>query len=125
MDRATPNSFDKKDPKQCAKSNALARNSERPRSTLTLDERNVPEGHTARFVGGHPIVFPGKPYPVQFPYMERVVRALDASANALLEAPTGVGKVRSLKQLHRALQMLFGVVIDIGAHLCGDAVGGR
>ena len=65
-------------------------------SIRTLDMRNVPSGHTARFVGGHPIIFPGVPYSVQLPYMERVVRALDGSENALLEAPTGVGKTRAL-----------------------------
>ena len=65
-------------------------------SIRTLDTSNVPSGHTVRFVGGHAIVFPGVPYSVQLPYMERVVRALDGSENALLEAPTGVGKTRAL-----------------------------
>lgn len=62
----------------------------------TADQGAVPAGHTAHFVGSHRVVFPGEPYNVQFPLMERVVRALDANGNALIEAPTGVGKTVAL-----------------------------
>jgi regulator of telomere elongation helicase 1 len=40
-----------------------------------------------------PIDFPFKPYECQEVYMERVLQCLDERNNALLESPTGTGKV--------------------------------
>lgn len=42
---------------------------------------------------GVPIRFPFEPYPCQKAYMERVIEALQDKQNALLESPTGTGKV--------------------------------
>eukprot|EP00210_Caulerpa_lentillifera_P006789 g6488.t1 len=62
----------------------------------SVSDGGVPQGHTAQFVGSHRVVFPGEPYNVQLPLMERVLRALDAKSHALIEAPTGVGKTVAL-----------------------------
>lgn len=46
-------------------------------------------------VAGVQVEFPFTPYDVQVQYMEKVVRALQQGCNALLESPTGTGKVRA------------------------------
>jgi regulator of telomere elongation helicase 1 len=43
---------------------------------------------------GVTIRFPFEPYECQKVYMEKVIEALQRSQNALLESPTGTGKVR-------------------------------
>lgn len=43
-----------------------------------------------------PVDFPFEAYPEQLLYMEKVVMALEAGSNALLESPTGTGKTLSL-----------------------------
>ena len=61
-------------------------------------------------VRGVDVDFPHKPYDCQLVYMERVIEALQTRCNALLESPTGTGKVggrvcdacRGLVPVHRA-----------------------
>ena len=43
---------------------------------------------------GLPVEFPFKPYDSQLIYMEKVLLALTSKQNAILESPTGTGKVR-------------------------------
>ena len=43
---------------------------------------------------GMPVEFPFKPYDSQLIYMEKVLLALTSKQNAILESPTGTGKVR-------------------------------
>lgn len=47
-------------------------------------------------VAAYDVEFPHKAYGVQLVFMEKVLKALDGAANALLEAPTGSGKTLSL-----------------------------
>ncbi|EME29284.1 putative DNA helicase required for mitotic chromosome segregation CHL1 [Galdieria sulphuraria] len=47
-------------------------------------------------VYGTEIEFPYEPYPVQFVFMEKILRACENSQNALLESPTGTGKSLAL-----------------------------
>ena len=47
-------------------------------------------------IASYNVEFPHKAYGVQLGFMEKVLKALDGSANALLEAPTGSGKTLSL-----------------------------
>ena len=61
-------------------------------------------------VRGVPIRFPFEPYPCQKAYMERVVEALQTKENALLESPTGTGKVSVL---------LGGVIRTLSASVAG------
>jgi superfamily II DNA or RNA helicase len=51
------------------------------RSQYTVDAREVT------------VEFPFQPYQCQKVFMERLVEALQGSTNALLESPTGTGKV--------------------------------
>ncbi len=44
-----------------------------------------------------PIAFPFTPYECQVAFMASVVQALQEGSNALLESPTGTGKVREEK----------------------------
>lgn len=44
-------------------------------------------------IEGLSVEFPFKPYDVQVTYMKKVKQALDGKTNALLESPTGTGKV--------------------------------
>lgn len=46
-------------------------------------------------INGVPVDFPYTPYDCQVAYMERVLECLDKRTNALLESPTGTGKVRA------------------------------
>lgn len=39
--------------------------------------------------------FPFQPYEVQHKYMEKLIQSLQSGQNALLESPTGTGKVRA------------------------------
>lgn len=43
---------------------------------------------------GIPVEFPFPPYDSQLVYMEKVLLALTSKQNAILESPTGTGKVR-------------------------------
>lgn len=47
-------------------------------------------------IAAYDVEFPHKAYGVQLGFMEKVLKALDGKANALLEAPTGSGKTLSL-----------------------------
>ncbi|KAK9806231.1 hypothetical protein WJX72_006639 [[Myrmecia] bisecta] len=47
-------------------------------------------------IAGHTVEFPHRAYGVQLGFMDKVLRSLDSSTNALLEAPTGSGKTLSL-----------------------------
>lgn len=47
-------------------------------------------------IAAYNVEFPHKAYGVQLGFMEKVLKALDGKANALLEAPTGSGKTLSL-----------------------------
>lgn len=47
-------------------------------------------------VRGVTVLFPYKPYECQTIYMEKVIAALQEGKNALLESPTGTGKVSAL-----------------------------
>ena len=47
-------------------------------------------------VAGHTVRFPHNAYGVQLSFMSKVLQTLQASKNALLEAPTGSGKTLSL-----------------------------
>eukprot|EP00771_Trimastix_marina_P000080 gnl/Trimastix_PCT/1083.p1 GENE.gnl/Trimastix_PCT/1083~~gnl/Trimastix_PCT/1083.p1 ORF type:complete len:1148 (-),score=270.65 gnl/Trimastix_PCT/1083:33-3476(-) len=51
---------------------------------------------TSHLIRNVHVEFPFVPYDCQLLYMERVIEALDTSANALLESPTGTGKTLSL-----------------------------
>lgn len=44
-------------------------------------------------VCGVAVDFPFQPYDSQLVYMEKVVQALSSKQNAILESPTGTGKV--------------------------------
>ncbi len=44
-------------------------------------------------IRGLNVEFPFEPYECQLTYMEKVVEALQSCENALLESPTGTGKV--------------------------------
>lgn len=46
-------------------------------------------------INGIPVDFPYTPYDCQVAYMERVLECLHKRTNALLESPTGTGKVRA------------------------------
>ncbi|RLN05892.1 hypothetical protein BBJ28_00007593 [Nothophytophthora sp. Chile5] len=48
---------------------------------------------------GIPVEFPFQPYDSQLIYMEKVILSLTSKQNAILESPTGTGKVRSIEQL--------------------------
>lgn len=43
---------------------------------------------------GIPVEFPFPPYDSQLIYMEKVLLSLTSKQNAILESPTGTGKVR-------------------------------
>jgi len=58
-----------------------------PTATATMPTLNI---------AGVSVDFPFEPYPVQLVYMEKVIMALDAGENALLESPTGTGKTLCL-----------------------------
>lgn len=47
-------------------------------------------------VSGHLVLFPKKPYGVQLVLMDKLIKAIESSSNALLEAPTGCGKTLAL-----------------------------
>ena len=47
-------------------------------------------------IAAYDVDFPHKAYGVQLGFMDKVLKALDSKANALLEAPTGSGKTLSL-----------------------------
>lgn len=49
---------------------------------------------------GVKVTFPFTPYPCQRTYIERVIEALQNRQNALLESPTGTGKVSCPFRLH-------------------------
>ena len=51
---------------------------------------------TSLTLHGVQVHFPFRPYPCQETYMQTVMDALLKSENALLESPTGTGKVRQL-----------------------------
>ena len=50
----------------------------------------------SNLIAGHTVEFPHKPYGVQFSFCSKMLQALTAQSNALLEAPTGSGKTLSL-----------------------------
>jgi MoxR-like ATPase len=52
-------------------------------------------------IQGHAILFPDgrKPFPAQLAVISKVLQALKEKKNALLESPTGTGKVRRLLSL--------------------------
>ena len=59
-------------------------------------------------VRGVLVDFPFKPYDCQLIYMERVMESLQTRGNALLESPTGTGKVRGIHwSLLRSILNLF------------------
>lgn len=65
-----------------------------------------------------PVMFPFEPYPCQIDYMNKVIEALDKSANALLESPTGTGKtlcllVAALAWLQKKKEKSFGLKMEI------------
>lgn len=43
---------------------------------------------------GIQVYFPYEPYACQIKYMNEVIRSLESKNNALLESPTGTGKVK-------------------------------
>lgn len=45
---------------------------------------------------GIAVDFPFQPYDSQLVYMEKVILALTSKQNAVLESPTGTGKVRAM-----------------------------
>lgn len=45
---------------------------------------------------GIAVDFPFQPYDSQLVYMEKVILALTSKQNAILESPTGTGKVRAM-----------------------------
>ena len=45
-------------------------------------------------VGEVTVDFPKDPYPCQVDYMKQCIKALEMGSNALLESPTGTGKVK-------------------------------
>ncbi len=45
-------------------------------------------------IRGQRVLFPYEPYPCQRIFIERLVEVLQNGQNALLESPTGTGKVR-------------------------------
>jgi fanconi anemia group J protein len=47
-------------------------------------------------VSGHLVAFPKAPYGVQLVLMDKLIKAIESSSNALLEAPTGCGKTLAL-----------------------------
>ena len=51
--------------------------------------------HNKYTIGGFDVLFPAgkKPFPSQFAVISHVLKALNAKENALLESPTGTGKV--------------------------------
>ncbi|RYE96392.1 MAG: hypothetical protein EOO41_04645 [Methanobacteriota archaeon] len=52
---------------------------------------------------GVSVPFPWTPYPLQLTFMSSMISALQSAENALLESPTGTGKVRTAAALlHRA-----------------------
>ena len=57
---------------------------------------------TTFVVRGVTVDFPFEPYDCQLMYMERVIESLQTRGNALLESPTGTGKVRcdGIRQPH-------------------------
>jgi superfamily II DNA or RNA helicase len=54
------------------------------------------EGRTTLTIRGVSISFPFIPYKCQVIYMDKVIQALQQSANAILESPTGTGKTLCL-----------------------------
>ena len=54
--------------------------------------------HQAFSIGGIPVLFPAgkKPFPAQLAVMSKVMQALKERKNALLESPTGTGKVSTI-----------------------------
>ena len=59
---------------------------------------------------GIPVEFPFPPYDSQLIYMEKVILSLASKQNAILESPTGTGKVRCLH--YCSLQQLLSVVLQ-------------
>lgn len=51
-------------------------------------------------IRGVTVDFPYDPYECQVAYMEKVLECLDKRTNALLESPTGTGKVRLSRYPH-------------------------
>ena len=58
-------------------------------------------GNTGMFIHGYEVFFPKdrKPFPAQIAVMSKVLQAAKESKNALLESPTGTGKVKSSSYL--------------------------
>lgn len=54
------------------------------------------EKHHKQNISGIDVYFPFKPYECQTAFMDRVIKAVENSENALLESPTGTGKTLSL-----------------------------
>ena len=52
--------------------------------------------HSSNVIAGHTVEMPHQPYGVQFAFCGKMLQALAAQDNALLEAPTGSGKTLSL-----------------------------
>ena len=48
---------------------------------------------------GIPVEFPFQPYDSQLIYMEKVILSLTSKQNAILESPTGTGKVKAQASL--------------------------
>ncbi len=64
-------------------------------SSLVKDQEEIKNQFKFK-TEGLEVHFPFKPYQCQVDFMNRVVKALQNSENALLESPTGTGKTLSL-----------------------------
>ncbi|KDO28776.1 hypothetical protein SPRG_19987 [Saprolegnia parasitica CBS 223.65] len=57
-------------------------------------------------IAGVPVSFPFTPYESQLVYMEKVITALETKQNALLESPTGTGKIIYSSRTHTQLKQV-------------------
>ena len=61
-----------------------------PRHSLTVEKEKK---MASLSLEGVAVDFPYEPYQCQVEYMRSVIRAINGASNALLESPTGTGKV--------------------------------